>query len=201
MYTFIAIFISLIITFFITWLFAVLHIFDFIGKLGCGGSIVFRILEVVAVFGLSYLLVSRWVKPKVNRYDYTNSYLTTTMPFSIYGEIEKEPAGKETGEIPADTVLKVIDLKKKGTISWIEAYLLRDGKPEHVFVLIPSSSIEIKQTCKYFVYNDKSRSFNEYFARIDNENKITLDKIQKAFLAVLASVENRHYGSGEFNQK
>lgn len=194
MYTFITIVISLIITLFIVWLFAVLHIFDFIGQFGCGGSLLFRIFEVAAVFGVSYFLVSGWVKPKVDRYDYTNSYLTTKMPFSIYGEIEKEPYGKETGKISTDSVLKVIDLKKKGTISWIEAYILRNGKPEHVFVLIPSSSIAVKQTCKYFSYNEKSRSFSEYYNRVDNENKIILDRIQKEFLAEVSnhSIDIKH---------
>lgn len=47
----------LILTFLLTWLFAKLKIFDFIGKLGCGGFVLFRLLEVAIIFVINFFIV------------------------------------------------------------------------------------------------------------------------------------------------
>lgn len=189
MYAAISLIISLVLTFAIVWLFAVLKIFDFIGKitLGCGTSIIFRLLEVVAIFFVSLFIVNRAVEQRVDKYDFTTTYLTTKTSLSTYKKIEKEPYGKETGTIQADTVLKLNTAKKKGTVTWLEGYILENGIPKHVFTLIPDSNFEIKQNGKYFAFNEKSKSFSEYYKRIDNENALTLAKIQSEFLQELAN--------------
>lgn len=187
MYTAISVLISLVLTFLITWVFAKLKIFDFIGKitLGCGTFALFRLLEVVAIFIVSFVIVNGIVETHVDKFDYTNTYLTTKVDLSIYEKVEKEPYGKEIGTLKTDTVLKLVKKNKKGTVTWLEGYILEKGNPKYIFLLVPDSNFEIKQNGKYFFFNEKSKSFSEYYNRIDNENAVILAKIREAFLSEL----------------
>ena len=188
MYGWLAIIISIPITFIIVFLFAKLKIFDFIGKfsLGCGTYGLFRLLEVVVVFFVTFLIVSSFFdKTLRENFDYSKTYLTTKVELFSYNKIEKEPYGKETGKVRVDTVLKVMNAKKRGSITWLDSYILENNTAKHVFVIIPDSKIEVKKSNQYYDFNERSRSFSAYYQMIDAKNAVILANIRKEYEAKL----------------
>ena len=80
---------------------------------------------------------------------------------------------------------KLIHDKRKGSITWLEGYVLDDVTPKHLFVVIPEEIKKFKEETKYFIYNDTSKSFNAYYKKIDDENAVLLKNIQHDFMAEL----------------
>lgn len=170
--------ISVIIACLVVWgascIFEKLGLFSEMGFLG----VIIKIGIVVGVFLLVYLRLMSFL----GNYDYTDAYITTKMPLNYYEKIEKEPDGKELGTIKTDTVIKVSNFEIKKNISWVDGYILSNNKPKHLFVLIPSTDVEIKQNCEYFDFNEKSRSFSAYYESIDKENAATREQIKNSFI-------------------
>lgn len=215
--------ISILITFLITFLLAKLHIFDFIASFsGCGGFVIIRLLLVGVVFAVSFFFVSTIVEEKITKakasYDYkfdlSSVYITTKMELTGYKKILKKPYGREDYKLPVGTVIKVKKFKKKGTITWIEAFEVTgtvnekfyssseldaegdvdiesvssdsvDFTARHMYVLIPSLITDIKRDSAYFSSASQSDLFNDYIEYIDFRNMMTEVQVRKDFLTAI----------------
>ena len=178
MYSLLCAVISLIISFIVVLILAKTRVLDFIGELtGCGTMILFRLGIVVAIFLAIFFITNN----KINPSDYVDTYLTTLDNFLIYEKVIKEPHGKDIGTLPKDSVFKAIQKKNKKSITFLEGYVLSEGNPKHIYILIPDQIKTVKENCKYFTYSEKSRSFSAYYEKIDKENEITKNKIRKEF--------------------
>lgn len=149
-------------------------------ELGIIVSIIIFLIICFASFMLSAYIVNKITDP----YDYTTSYITTKQDLPIYEKITKNPYGTQTGTLKTDSVMKVQKAKRKKLLTWIEGYVLEEGKAKYTTILIPEK-IQIKQNCSYFDYNEKSASFKAYYESIDAQNEHILEKIQKDFSAEL----------------
>ena len=111
-------------------------------------------------------------------------YFTTLKELKYYEKIEKLPLYKESGIVPIDSVLCVKHFTHKDDITWLESYILTSGGiPKKIYVLVP---LPIKRADRlvsndFYIFNETSKSFQAYFDRIDNENRITKNEIQKDF--------------------
>ena len=182
MYTVLCVVISLVIAFLLLLILAKLKILDFVGEMtGCGTFILYRLILVAVIFGVSFHFTKEFLNPS----EIEKTYLTTKVELKCYEKFEKEPYGKEIGTLKPDTVFKLIHDKRKGSITWLEGYVLDDGTPKHLFVVIPEEIKKFKEETKYFIYNDTSKSFNAYYKKIDDENAVLLKNIQHDFMAEL----------------
>ena len=187
MYSFLSFILAIIISIVILIVFAKLKILDALAAAtGCGGAIIVRLLLVVGIFLFSLFLSNIILEDYFKRYDLPNTYFTTRVKLSSYDKVLKEPYGKETGTINEDTVLRVKRGKKKGTVTWLECYILENNQPKHLFVLIPEAPIDLKSDCKYFYYNEKSKSFAAYYEQIDTKNNVNKKRLHDEYLQALA---------------
>lgn len=116
-------------------------------------------------------------------------YVTTLQPLNEYNKVENSPMGKEIGVLKADTVLRLKTVTKKGELTWIYAYILKEGdKVETIRVCIPEK-INIEKENKYVLYNEKSRSWNAYYERIDKKNEPIYEKNKKDFQAAISNIK------------
>lgn len=178
LFAIIALIVAALIVIGISTLLEKLELFSHMGCLGVIIKIALVIDIFVAVYSCSQTFLSD--------YDYTDAYLTTKTSLDYYEKIEKEPYGKESGVLMPDSVIKAINIKKKQNIAWIEGYIILNNKAKHLYFLIPSKDIAIKQNCEYFDFNAKSRSFSAYYEKIDNENATTRKQIKNEFINELS---------------
>ncbi len=116
-------------------------------------------------------------------------YITTLQPLNEYNKIEDSPMGKEIGVLKTDTVLRLKTVSKKGDLTWIYAYILKEGdKVETIRVCIPEK-INIEKENKYVLYNEKSRSWNAYYERIDKKNKPIFEKNRNEFKNAISNIK------------
>ncbi len=116
-------------------------------------------------------------------------YVTTLQPLNEYNKVEDSPMGKEIGVLKTDTVLRLRTIYKKGELTWIYAYILKEGdKVESIRVCIPEK-INIEKQNKYVLYNEKSRSWNAYYERIDKKNKPIYEKNKAEFKNAISDIK------------
>lgn len=116
-------------------------------------------------------------------------YVTTLQDLNTYNKVESSPMGKEIGVLKSDTVLRLKTVSKKGELTWIYAYILKEGdKVETVYVCIPKK-INIERENKYVLYNENSRSWNAYYERIDKKNKPLFEKTKKEFMDAVSNIK------------
>ena len=116
-------------------------------------------------------------------------YVTTLQPLKEYNKIEDSPMGKEIGVLKTDTVLRLKTVYKKGKLTWIYAYILKEGdKVGTIRVCIPEK-INIEKENKYVLYNEKSRSWNAYYERIDKKNKPIFEKNRNEFKNAISNIK------------
>lgn len=141
--------------------------------------ILFEFIIIVILFCFTFNFSYKMAKD-----DYENVYFTTLKELKYYEKIEKAPLGKDIGVVPIDSVLCVKHFTHKDDITWLESYILTSsGNPKKIYVLVPLSIKRADRlvSTDFYIYNETSKSFQAYFDRIDNENKITKKEIQKAF--------------------
>ena len=154
---------------------------DLAGASGIIAHLLLFVLAFVVPFVVSFLLLGKFLY----QFDFTEpTYITTKEDFPVYEKILKEPYGQEIGTLKADSVIKVEKAKSKKVLTWVEGYVLVDGKPEYKTILIPEK-VKIKESNDYFDFNEKSASFSAYYESIDAKNVPILEKIQNDFLAEL----------------
>ncbi len=116
-------------------------------------------------------------------------YITTLQELNEYAKIEKAPMGKEIGKIANDTVLKIQNIENKKNLTWIMVYkLTKDDIPVKTYILLPEKT-EIKNENKYVLFNDKSRTWNNYYERVDKKNKVLYEKYQEEFKEAIKGIE------------
>lgn len=115
-------------------------------------------------------------------------YVTLIQPLKEYKKIEDSPMGKEIGSLQINTVLRLKTVSKKSNLTWIYAYILKDeDKVETVYVCIPEK-IDVEEENPYVSYNEKSRSWNAYYQRIDKKNKPIFEKNQAEFNKAISNI-------------
>lgn len=116
-------------------------------------------------------------------------YITTLQDLNEYSTIESSPMSKEVGKISNDTVLKVQKVSYKGQLTWIMVYKLsKNDIPVKTYVLLPEK-IRIKKSNKYVLYDENSRTWNNYYARIDQKNKPLYEKYKSEFKNAIKNIE------------
>ena len=191
MYAFLSLAIGLVIGIAIT---AFLYKTGILEAIAGSSGIIAHLLLFVFVFAGSFIASFVFVDKFLNQYDFSEpTYITTKQDFSVYEKIIKEPYGKEIGTLKEDSVIKVEKAKSKKSFTWVEGYVLVNGKPEYKTVLIPDK-VKIKESGIYFDFNEKSASFSAYYESVDAANVPILKKIQDDFLAELEEngIEVKH---------
>lgn len=151
------------------------------GGLGCLGGLVF-------VFAICSLIFSGIKKYVNNLMGERGGYVTLIQPLKEYKKIEDSPMGKEIGSLQINTVLRLKTVSKKSNLTWIYAYILKDeDKVETVYVCIPEK-IDVEEENPYVSYNEKSRSWNAYYQRIDKKNKPIFEKNQAEFNKAISNI-------------
>ena len=152
-------------------------------KLGCSGNCLFRIIFLVGFFCIVFNITKALIVPYT---EWSNVYLDTKVELSRYEKVEKKPYGKEIGTIPADTVLKVARSRTKGSITWIEAYVIENGKAEKAVVIIPKV-VEVNKSTDFYDYHESntSKTFEDYYQKINEENKNIKQYYAKKFMEKL----------------
>lgn len=116
-------------------------------------------------------------------------YVTTLQELNEYSKIESSPMGNEIGKIKNDTVLKVQKVTNKGQLTWIMVYKLpKDDVPVKTYVLLPEKT-KIENTNKYVLFNEKSRTWNNYYERIDLKNKPLYEKYKSEFKEAIKNIK------------
>lgn len=162
-----------------------LYVTGILGAIGGDGGVFVYFVLIVIILGASFFASFYFVAKFFNQYDFSiPTYITTKEEFPVYEKILKEPYGQEIGTLKADSVIKVEKAKSKKVLTWVEGYVLVDGKPEYKTILIPEK-VKIKESGDYFDFNEKSASFSAYYESIDAKNVPILEKIQNDFLAEL----------------
>lgn len=185
MYTIISLVLGFVLALIIVAILVYSRILSALAGQGPLAKLIALVLFVLALF-LSFLFSFAFVDKFLAQYDFSvDTYITTKQDLHIYEEITKNPQGKETGTLKSDTVLKVVKSKQKEKMTWVEGYILVDGKPEYITILIPKK-LKIKENSDYFDFSEESSFFEDYYKLIDDENAPLLNKIQKEFLEELA---------------
>lgn len=152
---------------------------------GGGGCLV----ALVLIFALGSAVVTGIKKYVNNLKGDLGGYVTTLQPLKEYNRFEDSPMGKEIGVLKTDTVLRLKTVLKKGELTWIYAYILKEGdKVETIRVCIPEK-INIEKENKYVLYNEKSRSWNAYYERIDKKNKPIFEKNKDEFKKAISNIK------------
>ena len=124
-----------------------------------------------------------------NMFGNHGGYITTLQELNEYSKIESAPMNKEVGKIANDTVLKVQKVTNKGELTWIMVYkLTNDDSAVKTFVLLPEKT-KIKNTNKYVLYNDNSKTWNNYYAQIDQKNKPLYEKYKNEFNEAIKDIK------------
>ncbi|WP_191013935.1 hypothetical protein [Treponema zioleckii] len=196
MYSTLVIAVSIISTFVLTWIFAKLKIFDLIAyfapiRAGLG---LFRVFEVLGLFILSFFLFQSVFGGIADEHDYTYTYLTSRLEVTAFEYLnrsdKKEFCGMGERRVPADTVLKVINIETDDTYKWIESYILVEGRLKKVYARFYKKGIEkLKENNAYWWFNRTSRSFEAYHERAVIENERITARLQSEFAEELEKQE------------
>ena len=128
-------------------------------------------------------------KNKNSDADDLEGYVTTLMDFNEYSKIENQPIGKEIGQLKNDSVVRVKRVYKKDELTWIYCYTLNpDDEVDKVYICIPEE-VNIMEENKYVLYNKNSRTWNAHYQRVDEKNKLLLEKYQKEFLESIKNIK------------
>lgn len=152
-----------------------------------GGSGCLVAIVLILFFGSAVLTgIKKYVN---NLKGDLGGYVTTLQPLNEYNKVENSPMGKEIGVLKTDTVLRLKTVYKKGELTWVYAYILKEGdKVETIRVCIPEK-INIEKENKYVLYNENSRSWNTYYERIDKKNEPLYEKIKKEFKEAISNIK------------
>lgn len=156
---------------------------------GSGISPVVLLLVLLSLFifgGLGFIFGK-------NALGKTDGYVLTKTPLFEYKKITKEPNGTQIGKIPSNTVLKLKKVKKTSAVCWICCYKLDDGKAKETIVLIPEKIGLLNVTSKekgnkYVQYQETSKTWNDYYAKIDSENAAIKLKCANEFRSEIKNI-------------
>lgn len=120
-----------------------------------------------------------------------SGYVTTKIQVLEYATKEENPSGKEIGKIASDSVLKNIKVSKTNNVTWLKVYKLENKNPLVTWILLPDV-VNIKEDNKYLVYNENSKTWNNYYSYIDEQNAKLLKEHQKAFEESIKNIKINH---------
>ena len=149
---------------------------------GCG-------TVLVVIVALIFAAVSSVKSCYNNAIGNHGGYITTLQNFSEYSKIEDKPLGKEIGKIPADNVLYVKKVSNKGELTWIQVLKLVNNEPKMTYICLPEKKVSIEKENKFVLYNEKSRTWDRYYQRIDELNKPIYNKYKKQFQEEIKKIE------------
>lgn len=149
---------------------------------GCIGVLV--IIIALIVFGVQQ------VTPIFNNMiGNRTGYITTLVELYEYKSIEKIPLDKNIGKIESNTVCKLKKVEKRGDLTWVCVYKLENDTPKMTYILLPEKLKDIEDQNKYVKYNENSKTWNDYYLRIDEANNKILNDISKLFLEDIKAIE------------
>lgn len=120
-----------------------------------------------------------------------DGYITTKIALLEYAAKEQEPSGKEIGKIRADDVLKMQRVSKTKNVTWLQVYKLKENHPVLTWVIIPDV-VQVNKENKYVIFNEKSKTWSNYYSFIDSQNKKILAECQHNFKENIKTIEVKH---------
>lgn len=143
-----------------------------------------ELIVIVVIFIISFFITFNYSKG-----DYDDVYYTTKTNLGYYNKIDNSKKARAIGQIPSDSVLKVKHFTLKEDKTWLESYVLTDGRAEKVYVLVPMRIHRkiVRQNSSYYEYHNTSKSFNAYYEEIDRRNEQFKKNLQSEFVAELKS--------------